>query len=76
VAITDRASVLECARRNARMNRKLLRVTAGSATVQPLSWCGKESVDGLVPADVIIGSDLVYDEAAFEPLVCVLRQLR
>lgn len=74
VAITDRSSVLECARRNIRRNRKFTRGAGGSATSKQLSWC-EDSVQSLLPVDYVVGADLVYDEAAFKPLVCALRQL-
>lgn len=80
VTITDRASVLTCAQRNARSNRIAVRAGGGAVAVRALDWCADASAKATAQAlaenvDVIVGSDLVYDEDAFAPLICVLETM-
>lgn len=79
---TDRGKVLQCTRQNMLLNMRLNNATPGDRyRVAQLDW-GSDDAAALQRAhggeggfDLIMGSDLVYDESVFAPLVATLDAL-
>jgi len=76
VTATDyEEKVLGLCRANLEMNLPEM-VRAGMATAKPLAWGSEADVAALEPPfDMVVGSDLVYREALFKPLVQSLEAL-
>ncbi|KAK9108852.1 hypothetical protein Sjap_016912 [Stephania japonica] len=75
VTITDLPHVLSNLRFNAELNNKAIAFRGGCVDVQALRWGEVEDFEGLVvdgPFDAVLGSDVVYYEELFEPLLKTL----
>ncbi|KAK9136351.1 hypothetical protein Syun_015681 [Stephania yunnanensis] len=75
VTVTDLPHVLSNLRFNAEQNGKVISLRGGFVSVEALRWGEVEDVEGLMvdgPFDLVLGSDVVYYEELFEPLMKTL----
>ncbi|KAL3637851.1 hypothetical protein CASFOL_018299 [Castilleja foliolosa] len=74
VTVTDLPNVLPNLRFNAAANSAAVELHGGEVKVAALSWGQMEAIDGGgEDYDVILGSDVVYHEHLYEPLIETLR---
>ncbi|GFQ06671.1 protein-lysine methyltransferase mettl21c [Phtheirospermum japonicum] len=76
VTVTDLPDVLPNLRFNAAANAAVVELQGGAVEVAALSWGDERQMEAIVGGgdyDVIVGSDVVYHEHLYEPLIQTLR---
>lgn len=72
IILTDMPKMLEILKRNVERNRKLYK---GNVSVKNLSWGETISSDFKTPFDLVIGSDITYEEEHTPALISTLLRL-
>ncbi|VVB05280.1 unnamed protein product [Arabis nemorensis] len=73
VTVTDLPNVVENLRFNADANGEVVTRSGGKIHVAPLRWGEVNDVEVLGNVDLILASDVVYDEHLYDPLLKTLR---